>query len=170
MEKNAIVRKVAPQDAGSICKIYNHYIQNSIATFEEAPVDEDDMEKRIRLHSESLPWLVYEEGRHIAGYAYATDWRSRSAYRYSAESTVYVATSHHGQAIGTMLYKEMIQYLEVAGTHCIMAGISLPNPASIRLHEKLGFEKVAHFKEVGWKMNRWIDVGYWELLLTGSRS
>jgi phosphinothricin acetyltransferase len=108
---------------------------------------------------------VWEEDGAIAGYAYATEWKERSAYRFSVESTVYVAPGLAGRGIGTRLYEALLAELQRRKVHCVIGGISLPNDASVALHERLGFVKIGHFKEVGWKFDRWVDVGYWELVL-----
>jgi phosphinothricin acetyltransferase len=108
---------------------------------------------------------VAEIQNEVAGYAYASQWRSRSAYRYTAESTVYLDPVHTGKGIGNALYKDLIERLKAMGIHVVMGVITLPNPPSIALHEKLGFKKAAHFVEVGYKFGRWLDVGYWQLNL-----
>jgi len=111
------------------------------------------------------PWLVYEEGDDIAGYAYAGPWKARHAYRFATECTVYLSPDYHGKGIGTALYKQLFAKLCAMSVRTVMAGIALPNAGSVALHEKMGFEKVAHFKEVGWKFEKWIDVAYWQLIL-----
>jgi phosphinothricin acetyltransferase len=163
-----MIRAVTSDDAAAICAIYSHHIANTIVTFEEHPVTVDDMQGRIREIIGAYPWLVLEQGRQVVGYAYASRWKSRCSYRYAAESTIYLAEGFTGRGLGTHLYRALLEALRSCPAHCVLAGISLPNPASVALHEKLGFEKVAHFKEVGWKLNRWIDVGYWQLILKGS--
>ena len=160
-----MIRDVKGHDVAAICSIYNYYIENSVTTFEEQSVSVPEMKKRIKEITKELPWLVYEENGSVLGYAYASKWKSRCAYRYSAESTVYLSRMSLGKGIGTQLYVALIDRLRRLSLHSVIGGIALPNPASVALHEKTGFEKVAHFKEVGWKMNRWIDVGYWELIL-----
>jgi len=112
-----------------------------------------------------FPWYVWERGGEVAGYAYATPWRVRSAYRFSVETTVYVAPGHARHGIGLQLYTSLIESLRGKGIQVALGGIAQPNPASVALHERLGFEKVAHFKRVGHKFGQWIDVGYWELQL-----
>lgn len=160
-----MLRQVTPEDARAIREIYNHYILNSVITFEETPVDTGEMRRRIATVIPDMPWLVYEADQKVAGYAYAVPWKGRSAYRHSAEITVYLNPSQFKKGLGTLLYTELIARLRHKGFHALMGGIALPNAASIALHEKLGFQKVAHFKEVGYKFNRWIDVAYWQLLL-----
>ncbi|HEX5419264.1 MAG TPA: arsinothricin resistance N-acetyltransferase ArsN1 family B [Gammaproteobacteria bacterium] len=160
-----MIRDGRRSDAEQICEIYNHYVRATTVTFEEEAVSSQDMAERIADVIAHLPWLVSEENGSVVGYAYATRWNRRSAYRYSVESTVYVASTSLGRGIGTQLYGELIVRLRARGVHCAVGGIALPNPASLALHEKLGFSKIGHFKEVGWKFGQWIDVGYWELIL-----
>ena len=161
-----IIRKVKQSDSFEIAQIYNHYIKNTVITFEEQEVSQGDISNRIEnVLSESLPWIVAEIDKNIVGYAYATKWKVRSAYRFSVESTVYINQNFIGNGIGSLLYKELLLQLKNSGIHAVIGGIALPNPSSIALHEKFGFEKVAQFKEVGIKFNKWIDVGYWQLQL-----
>jgi phosphinothricin acetyltransferase len=113
----------------------------------------------------SLPWLTAERAGEVVGYAYATAWRVRRGYRYSTEVTVYVAPGVGGLGIGSLLYADLIPALEERGIHIAIGGIALPNEPSVALHEKFGFNKVAHFEQVGLKFDRWIDVGYWQRIL-----
>jgi L-amino acid N-acyltransferase YncA len=160
-----MIRACRPADASQICAIYNPYIRETVITFEEEPVAEPEMTNRIAAVTAVLPWLVWEQEGSVEGYAYATPWKSRSAYRFAAESTVYVSPSSLRRGIGTHLYEALIVELRARGMHCAIGGIALPNPASVALHERLGFTKVAQFLEVGWKFGRRVDVGYWELVL-----
>jgi L-amino acid N-acyltransferase YncA len=160
-----MIRTVKLTDAKDICEIYNHYITETIITFEEEPLVISEMEARISEISARFPWIVFEENDQIVGYSYASDWKSRCAYRYSVESSVYILPSFTNRSIGTRLYKELVPRLINMNIHTVIAGIALPNIPSIRLHEKFGFQKVARFKEVGWKFQEWIDVGYWQLVI-----
>jgi L-amino acid N-acyltransferase YncA len=160
-----MLRACTPSDAAQICSIYNHYVLQTVVTFEEVPVRIDDMARRIADVSSRFPWLVYERDGEIHGYAYATTWKERSAYRYAVESTVYLAPRVARQGIGTLLYLELLKTLRDKDVHCVIGGISLPNPASVALHEKLGFTRIGHFREVGWKLGKWVDVGYWQIVL-----
>lgn len=161
------IREATPSDAAAIAEIYNHYVDETVVTFEEEPVPAAEIARRIEeVRSASLPWLVAEEGQGVAGYAYATRWRTRSGYRFSAEVTVYLAPGHAGRGIGSKLYEQLFPLLQARGVHAVMGGIALPNEASVALHEKLGMRKVAHFEQVGFKFGRWIDVGYWQLILS----
>lgn len=158
-----IIRSALTTDAGAIAGIYNHYVLTSTITFEEEPVSEADMWSRIHgLQTAGLPWLIAESPTGVSGYAYASQWKTRSAYRFSVESTVYVAPGSTAAGVGSSLYDVLLARLREAGLHTVIGGIALPNEASTRLHEKFGFEKTAHFKEVGFKFGRWIDVGYWQ--------
>lgn len=160
-----MIRKVKVEDSVDICKIYNYYVQNTIVTFEEEPVDPSEIARRIETVSKEFPWFVFEENGRVAGYAYASRWKKRSAYRFAVESTIYVDPEFYRRKIGFKVYERLIRELKALSFHSAMGGIALPNDASIALHEELGFVKVAHFKEVGQKFGKWIDVGYWELLI-----
>jgi L-amino acid N-acyltransferase YncA len=161
-----MIRPANAADAGSLADIYNHYILQSSITFEEKPVSPSEIAERIaEVTAIPLPWLVYEDEHAIVGYAYATKWKGRCAYRFSAETTVYLAPGSVGKGIGTKLYQALLTHLKNLGLHVAIGGIALPNVASVALHEKLGFRKVAQFPEVGFKFSRWIDVGYWQLTL-----
>ena len=160
-----MTRHVKISDAEQICTIYNHYVTNTTATFEEDEVTEEEMKTRIKQTTRRFPWLVYEVANELKGYAYATDWKSRTAYRYSAETTVYVKSDERGKGIGFNLYQQLISEMKALSYQSLVGGIALPNNSSIALHEKLNFKKVAHFQQIGFKLNQWIDVGYWQLLL-----
>jgi L-amino acid N-acyltransferase YncA len=160
-----MIRTCTTADAAAICSIYNHYVRDTVITFEEAPVATPEMAQRVVDVATRFPWLVAEEGNEIVGYAYATPWKTRSAYRFSVESTVYVAPGQTGRGVGTALYRELLDALRKQGVHSVVGGIALPNAASITLHEKLGFRKIGQFVEIGRKFDRWVDVGYWELIL-----
>lgn len=160
-----MIRDAIADDARGVCGIYNPYVLETTITFEEQAVTEQAMRERILETTAALPWLVSEEQGDILGYSYATRWKARPAYRYSVETTVYVKNGAVGRGLGTQLYVELIKRLRGLGMHRAMGGIALPNNASVALHQKLGFKKVAHFPEVGYKMGRWIDVAYWQLEL-----
>ncbi len=161
-----MIRPATKADAEAIARIYNHYILNTAITFEEAAVSTEDIVGRIaEVESNSLPWLVLEQDGQVVAYAYASKWKGRCAYRYSVESSIYVAQGFGGRGFGTQLYEVLLAQLKDKGIHVVIGGIALPNPSSIALHEKFGMTKVAHFKEVGYKFGQWLDVGYWEGLL-----
>jgi L-amino acid N-acyltransferase YncA len=161
-----MLRAVTSTDAAMIAEIYNHYVMNTIITFEEEEISAREMAQRITEVQESgLPWFVWAENGRILGYSYASKWKSRCSYRFSVEATVYLAKDATGRGLGTKLYQALIDALRPNRIHAVIGGVALPNEGSIALHEKLGFQKIAHFKEVGWKFDQWIDVGYWELIL-----
>jgi len=160
-----IIRNVSAQDAENISKIYNHYIATSHATFELEPIDAVEMERRIaETVNHGYPFLVAHIDGSVAGYAYGRPFRPRPGYRPAVEVAVYVSESSQGQGIGYALYKNLFDRLFNSDIHTLIATIALPNDQSVRLHEKFGFEKAGHFREVGRKFDRWIDVGYWQLL------
>ncbi|MFV8816652.1 arsinothricin resistance N-acetyltransferase ArsN1 family B [Haliea sp. E17] len=161
-----MIRAVADTDASAIADIYNHYIRTSVATFEEAEIAAEEMSARIRkVVDAGYPWLVAEEDGALLGYAYASRWRERAAYRFSVESSIYLAPKAQGRGWGIRLYSSLFEQLRALGVHAVIGGITLPNPASIALHEKMGMRKVAEFPEVGYKQGRWLDVGYWQVNL-----
>jgi L-amino acid N-acyltransferase YncA len=161
-----MIRAATTADCEAVAAIYNHYVMKTIVTFEEEPVAPGEIAERLQeVTSASLPWLVAEQGGHVVGYAYASKWKGRCAYRFSAEITVYLAPSCSGRGLGSTLYDRLFPILRALGIHAVMGGIALPNEASVALHEKFGLEKVAHFREVGFKFDRWIDVGYWQRTL-----
>lgn len=160
------VRAVLASDAARLVEIYNHYVLNTAISFEEVPISAADMAARVEkvLHLK-LPWLVAQRDGELLGYAYAGLWRERHAYRFSAESSVYVAHDAGVRGVGSALYAQLFDLLRLAGYHTVLGVIALPNAASIALHEKFGMRQVAHFKEVGFKFGRWHDVGNWQVAL-----
>lgn len=158
-----VIRPAAADDAAAVAEIYNHYVATSIATFELAPVAAEAMGRRIaEVRSHGLPWLVAEGASAILGYAYAGRWRTREGYRHSVETSIYLAPETIGHGLGRTLYSCLLDALSACDVRAVIGGIALPNPASVVLHERLGFEPVARFREVGRKFERWIDVGYWQ--------
>lgn len=159
-----MIRNATYKDAAAIAEIYNYYVLNTVVTFEEAPVSPDEMQRRITDVQIRFPWLVFEENGLIIGYAYAGPWKPRSAYRNTVESSVYLQPTHIGKGIGRILYSKLINELRDLNIHAVIGGIAQPNETSIKLHENFGFKKIGLFSEVGWKLGRWVDVGYWELI------
>jgi phosphinothricin acetyltransferase len=161
-----MIRPATPADAAAIAAIYNHYVVHTIVTFEEEEISTKEMAQRIiEVQGAGRPWFVWEEAGKVLGYSYASGWKSRCSYRFSLETTVYLDQAATGRGLGTQLYSALIDALRQTKTHALIGGVALPNAGSVALHEKLGFVKIGHFKEVGWKFDQWIDVGYWELVL-----
>jgi L-amino acid N-acyltransferase YncA len=147
-----MIRPALPADADAIARIYNYYILNTVITFDELVITPQDITRRLDdVYAAYLPWLVAVSSGRIVGYAYAFIWKERSAYRYSVESTVYLDPDTLGVGFGSQLYENLLTNLRQQKLHTVIGGIALPNEASIRLHERYGFRKVAHFKDVGYK-------------------
>ncbi len=162
------LRSVTRLDASAICAIYNPYVLETVISFEQLPVSEVDMAQRILDYTALYPWLVAELDGRVVAYAYATRWRTRAAYDHALESTVYVDKAYAGRGIAKPLYLELLRKLKARGVHAVVGCIALPNDASVALHEKCGFVKVAHFPQVGRKFERWVDVGFWQATLDRS--
>jgi L-amino acid N-acyltransferase YncA len=160
------LRKVEFTDAQQIANIYNYYIENTVITFEEQLVSAREIESRIeKIETSGHVWLVAETDSHIVGYAYSAAWRDRSAYRFASEVSVYLSNNSQGKGLGSLLYQTLFEQLKSTEIKILIGGITLPNEASVALHEKFGMEKVAHFREVGFKFDQWLDVGYWQVKL-----
>lgn len=163
------LRRAGTEDAARIAAIYNHYVTDTVITFELDPVSVEEMGARVaEINAQGLPWLVAESDNAVVGYAYASQWRARAAYRHSVESSIYLAPDVVGRGIGRALYAGLIAELRGLDVHAVIGGAALPNPASVALHAALGFEQVAHFRETGYKFGQWVDVAYWQLLLRDS--
>nr|WP_320118384.1 arsinothricin resistance N-acetyltransferase ArsN1 family B [uncultured Marinifilum sp.] len=160
-----MIRPVKPSDAKEISDIYNYYISDTCVTFEEEEISVNEMEMRIHDICLKYPWLVYLHEGNIIGYAYAGEWKKRYSYRFSVETTVYLHPDFGGMGIGALLYKELIDELKNTDFHAAIGCITIPNKASVALHEKFGFKKIGEFNEVGFKFGKWLNIGYWELLL-----
>lgn len=160
------IRDAVDGDAVAIAAIYNVHVRDTIVTFELDEVDAGEMMRRMaQVRDLGLPWLVLEDRGVVIGYAYGGQWKARAAYARTVEGSVYLADAAVGRGLGKQLYAELIERLRTCGIHVVIGGVSLPNPASVALHEGLGFESIGAFREVGWKLGRWIDVGYWQLRL-----
>jgi len=156
------IRPFSPGDELAISEIYNHYITDTVVTFEEQPLSPAQMRERIDAYTAHHPWLVAEVDGAIAGYCYAAKFHARAAYRHTAELTVYLRRGCERRGLGRRLYAPLLQHLQQQGCHALLAAIALPNAGSVGLHESLGFRKVGHLAEVGYKLGRWVDVGYWQ--------
>jgi len=159
------IRSALSSDASSILDIYAPYIANTAVSFETEVPSVEDFTQRIMGNQESCPWLVYESGGLIAGYAYASKHRDRAAYQWSLESSVYVNEGFRQQGIATKLYQTLFQILKYQGCRNLYAGITLPNEKSVNFHQKMGFNKIADYKNIGYKFNSWHTVGWYELQL-----
>jgi L-amino acid N-acyltransferase YncA len=163
MDENIRVAEII--DAQEIQRIYSPIVLSTPISFETELPSITEIANRIESTLVQFPWLVCEVGQEIAGYAYASQFRSRAAYQWSAEVTVYVDPKFQGIGIGKLLYRSLFKILVDQGYRTVIGGITLPNPASIALHESLGFVQVATFKTVGYKMGTWHDVGFWQFEL-----
>lgn len=156
-KEDPVIRAAVVEDSDAIARTYNHYVLHTVVTFEEQEVSSGEIAGRIKATAAaSLPWLVVEQAGPVVGYAYASKWNERSAYRFTVECTVYLDPVVVGQGLGTQLYEALFGSNSM---HNVIGVIALPNPASSALHEKFGLKKVGHFREVGFKFNQWIDVG-----------
>jgi len=163
------VRVCESKDIAEISAIYNHFIKNTTITFEEEVLSEADMQVRVEAYQKRYPWLVVCDQGSVVGYAYATRWKERTAYRNTAESTIYLKPGAAGNGYGKAIYSSLLASLSTMKCHVVLGCIALPNEASVGLHESFGFRKVAHFSEVGCKFGQWLDVGYWQLKLPVAR-
>ena len=161
-----IIRNACADDCTSMIDIYNYYIAHTIITFEEQPVNEKEMAVRIRQVQEArLVWLAGEIDGVVIGYAYATPFRPRSAYRHTVESTIYLDRAYTGKGLGSQLYQTLLARLRESPIAEVIGVLALPNEPSVRLHEKLGFKQAGLLRHVGYKFGQWIDTGYWQLSL-----
>ena len=161
-----LIRPVSFNDVAQLAEIYNYYVANTLISFEEEEVSQAEMLTRIKTADRAGGiWLVLEEDSLILGYAYCLPWKSRSAYRFSHEMTVYLSIHAQGKGYGMRLYQALLVGVSKRPIKSLLAIIALPNEASVALHEKIGMKKVAHFEQVGYKLGRWVDVGYWQMSL-----
>ncbi|WP_298533241.1 GNAT family N-acetyltransferase [uncultured Algibacter sp.] len=160
-----MIRLVEVNDAEALLDIYNYYVLYTTATFDIEALSIETFKNKLNRINKDYPFIVFEEDNEILGYAYGSRFRPKPAYNYVAESTVYVKHNAHGKGIGSKLYVELIRLLKKTDLHTVLGVLTIPNDASIRLHEKLGFEQVANLKEVGMKFGKWQNVGIWQLKL-----
>jgi L-amino acid N-acyltransferase YncA len=162
-----VIRHADPARDGSACAaVYAPYVLDSAVSFEEQAPDAAEMAERIGRVADRYPWLIAEQDGTACGYAYATEHRPRAAYRWAAEVTVYIAAQHQRRGIGRVLYDTLFELLVRQRIQVAVAGITLPNDASVGLHEACGFKPVGVYPRIGWKAGAWWDVGWWELELT----
>lgn len=156
------IRLATLADAPGINAIYAHYVRTGVASFEFTPPTDREMAERIGRIVGERPWLVYQEAGEIQGYAYAARHGERLAYQWSVDVSVYVHPDRRGNGLGRALYWELFQQLKALGYYNAYAGITLPNAGSVGLHESFGFIPVGIYRNVGFKLCRWWDVGWWQ--------
>lgn len=157
------LRAATPSDAAAVVAIYAPYVTGSAITFELEPPSVEEMAERIEAVAGRYPWIVAEDADgHLAGYVYACPFRARAAYRFAVETTVYLRPEAVGRGLGRRLYAPLLDALERQGFTQAVAAIALPNEASVALHERLGFSPSGTYREVGFKLGRWLDVGLWQ--------
>ena len=159
-----LIRAATGDDAAAIAAVYAPYVTGTVVSFEADPPDGAEMLRRMTAPPQ-LPWLVAEDDGAIVGFAYAAGHRAREGYRWAADCSVYVDGAHRGRGIGQSLYDALLPLVRDLGYVTLHAGIALPNDASVRLHERLGFRRVGVYRNVGHKHGAWHDVGWWQLLL-----
>lgn len=168
IEDNELVQSASIHDCEQILEIYSYYIKNTAITFEESVPSIEAFRERFNTVSSAYPWLVYKVDGNIMGYAYASMHRSRSAYKNSCETTLYVDRKYSGKGVGSQLYKKLLLELKTKGYMCLLAGITQPNIAGTKIHEDFGFKKIGTFNNIGFKFNKWQDVTWYQLLNTDS--
>jgi phosphinothricin acetyltransferase len=160
------IRPADPErDAAACAAIYAPSVEATPISFELTPPDAAELARRIERYSATHQFLVAEVGGEVVGYAYACRWRARPAYDWAVEVSVYVDVDHQGEGVGRALYAELLDRLGAQGFRVAVAGVTLPNPASVALHEGMGFEPIGALRDIGWKQGAWHDVGYWQLRL-----
>jgi L-amino acid N-acyltransferase YncA len=160
------IRDAQPErDAAACAAIYAPYVEGTPISFEERPPDALEMEARMNRHAATHPWLVAEDGGEVVAYAYSCRHQERAAYRWAADVSVYVAANRRGEGLGRSLYEALFARLRQQNFQIACAGVTLPNDASVRLHEALGFQRVGVSPRIGWKDGRWHDVSWWLLEL-----
>ena len=158
-------RPIEASDAASIAEIYAPIVESTAISFEAIPPDEQEMAERIRANVETHPWLVAEVKSQVVGYAYASRYRARAAYRWSTESSVYIRDGFRGQGIAKRLYQSLFEVLKALGYVSVYAGFTLPNEPSRNAHLKMGFESIGVFRNAGFKFGQWHDVEWTQLEL-----
>ncbi|MBX7183970.1 MAG: GNAT family N-acetyltransferase [Vicinamibacteria bacterium] len=165
MAPELAIRDARAPDAAALLDIYAPYVVGTAVSFELTPPTLAEFENRIAAAQKDWAWLVAERGGEVAGYAYASAFRARAAYRFTAETSAYVHPRHRGQGVAGALYRRLFEILIGKGYCNAYAGIALPNDASIAFHKSLGFTPVGVFHRAGWKFGVWHDVSWWEVRL-----
>jgi phosphinothricin acetyltransferase len=159
----SVIELARESDAAAIAEVYAPMVRDTAVSFELEPPSVAEIQRRIAEGVRRLPWLVCRLDERVAGYAYASSFRSRPAYRWTAETTVYVGPQWHRRGVGSAMYESLLGCIALLGYRTAIAVITLPNPASVRLHEKFGFRPAGVLHNVGYKFGRWHDTGWWEL-------
>jgi phosphinothricin acetyltransferase len=161
-----LIRHADPgRDAAACAAIYGPFVRDTVASLEEVAPDERELAERIKRISLTHPWLVAEVDGAVAGFAYASEHRQRASYRWAADVAVYLDPAYHRRGIGRALYDQLLKLLVRQGLRIACAGITLPNDASVALHEAFGFQPIGVYRRIGWKAGAWRDVGWWQLEL-----
>ena len=167
---SVVIRLARESDAEAMLAIYAPIVRETAKSFELTPPTVSEFRQRVSRTLDRMPWLVCEvDGRPI-GYVYAVPFRARAAYQWTAESVVYIGTDYRRKGVGRALYTALLDGLRLQGFRSVIAGIALPNPASVRFHAQFGFKSVGILKAVGHKSGVWHDVGWWQLSLAEPRS
>lgn len=161
-----MIRVATRADAEQVLAIYGPLIESTVITFEIEVPSVGEIANRIEDVLKKWPWIVMQEGDQVVGYAYAHEQGQRKAYQWSVESSIYIAEGFRGMGVGRKLYSCLFAILKEQGFFNVVAGASLPNESSVRLHESMGFVHVGTFKNIGFKMGRWVDVARWQLELS----
>lgn len=161
-----MIREATATDAPRLAEIYNYYIERSIATFEEVPLTEEEMALRIERVTRTYPWIIAERDGEILGYAYASPFKGRSAYNRTAETSIYLDREATARGVGSRLYRTLLDRLGIMGFHSAIGVLAVPNPPSEALHEKMGFKKVGVLRDAGYKFGAYIDVAYYQAMLS----
>jgi len=166
-----VIRHADPErDAAACASIYAPAVTAGVASLEERAPEPHEIADRIRIITRDFPWLVAEIDGAVAGYAYAGRHRDRASYRWSTDVTVYVSADHHRRGVGRALYAALLDLLRRQGFHVACAGITLPNDASVGLHEAMGFVAVGVYRDIAYKHGAWRSVGWWQLALREDRA
>jgi phosphinothricin acetyltransferase len=158
-----MIRKATLADTSALLEIYNYYVIHTTVTFDEVALSLNAFTEKLKLILKDYPCIVFEDNNEILGFAYGSKFRPKPAYNYTVESTVYVKNGAHGKQIGSKLYIELLEQLKQRNFKSVLGVLTIPNPASVKLHEKFGFTQVAHLKDVGFKFDTWLDVGIFQL-------
>jgi L-amino acid N-acyltransferase YncA len=161
------VRLASESDASPVREIYAPVVESTVISFETVAPSVAEMASRIAGHQDTHPWLIAEADTGVLGYAYAGAFSERAAYLWSVQTSVYVAAIARRQGVGRALYAALFRILRTQGYHCAFAGVTLPNEASVGLHETMSFTRVGVYRQVGWKFGAWHDVGWWQRTLPG---